>query len=108
MGLLACRNTGASCDSEGRGEGSGGGAKRGTQPLTAGAINDSPASYSLAGGAALVVRFGLFEVAGVGLHHVQPNVHYEPSTRTACVFGGHLANLGGYPALLPCQYAMRC
>ena len=42
------------------------------------------------GGAALVVRFGLCEVAGLGLHHLAPNVHYEPSTRTACVFSGHL------------------
>ncbi|KAL4458720.1 hypothetical protein ABPG75_013585 [Micractinium tetrahymenae] len=61
--------------------------------LAAGAINDSPASYQLGGGAALVVCFGLCEVAGLGLHHLAPNVHYEPSTRTACVFSGHLQNL---------------
>lgn len=42
------------------------------------------------GGAALVVRFGLCEVAGLGLHHLAPNVHYEAGTRTACVFSGHL------------------
>lgn len=61
--------------------------------LAANAINESPATYQLGGGAALVVRFGLCEVAGLGLHHLAPNVHYEPSTRTACVFSGHLQNL---------------
>ncbi|KAL4426703.1 hypothetical protein ABPG77_004759 [Micractinium sp. CCAP 211/92] len=61
--------------------------------LAAGAINDSPATYQLGGGAALVVRFGLCEVAGLGLHHLAPNLHHEPSTRTACVFSGHLQNL---------------
>jgi hypothetical protein len=55
-------------------------------PLTAGALAGSAADYVLAGGACLVARFGLCEVAGLGLHHLQPNVHYEPSTRTACVF----------------------
>ncbi|KAL4859195.1 Asparagine synthetase [glutamine-hydrolyzing] 1 [Chlorella vulgaris] len=62
-------------------------------PLTAGAVAGSAANFVLASGACLVVRFGLCEVAGLGLHHLQPNVHYEPSTRTACVFSGHLANL---------------
>ncbi|EFN53405.1 hypothetical protein CHLNCDRAFT_58655 [Chlorella variabilis] len=62
-------------------------------PLTAGAVAGSAANFALAGGACLVVRFGLCEVAGLGLHHLQPNVHYEPATRTACVFSGHLANL---------------
>lgn len=55
-------------------------------PLTAGAVAGSAANFALAGGACLVVRFGLCEVAGLGLHHLQPNVHYEPATRTACVF----------------------
>jgi hypothetical protein len=49
-------------------------------------VAGSAANFVLASGACLVVRFGLCEVAGLGLHHLQPNVHYEPSTRTACVF----------------------
>lgn len=57
-------------------------------PLTAGLLNDSPATYALGGGAALAVRFGMCEVAGLGLHHIAPNVHHEPATRTACVFTG--------------------
>ncbi|PSC71115.1 asparagine synthase (glutamine-hydrolyzing) [Micractinium conductrix] len=62
-------------------------------PLAAAALNDSPATYTLSGGAALLVRFGLCEVAGLGLHHLTPNVHYDPATKTACVFTGHLQNL---------------
>ncbi|KAI7846105.1 hypothetical protein COHA_000366 [Chlorella ohadii] len=53
----------------------------------------APASYSLAGGACLLVRYGLAQAAGLGLSHATPNVHYEPATRTACVFTGHLQNL---------------
>lgn len=48
----------------------------------------APAAYSLAGGACLVVRYGLAQAAGLGLSHATPNVHYEPTTRTACVFTG--------------------
>lgn len=65
-----------------------GGAGSPFSPLAGTAFNESPATYSLAGGAALVVRFGLREVSGLGLHHVQPNVHHDPATKSACVFTG--------------------
>ena len=48
----------------------------------------APASYSLAGGACLVVHYGLGQAAGLGLPHATPNVHHDPATRTACVFTG--------------------
>ena len=57
-------------------------------PLGSGLLSDSPAAFSLAGGAAMVVKYGLSSVAGLGLHHVQPNVHHDPATRSACVFTG--------------------
>ena len=33
------------------------------------------------------------QVPGVGLHNLQPSVHYESTTRSACVFTGHISNL---------------
>lgn len=60
----------------------------------------APASYSLAGGACLLVRYGLAQAAGLGLSHATPNVHHEPSTRTACVFTGVLA-----PPVMRCRLA---
>ena len=87
---LPCRRS-SSAESEGHG------AKPSSAAgsLTGGAVAGSPASYPLPSGAALVVRFGLAEVSslGLGLHRLHPNVHYEPASRTACVFSGHLANL---------------
>lgn len=104
--LLTCLNGPACfpawCSSSSGDEGSprGGGAAAKSPaaspaPLAAAALNDSPATYTLSGGAALLVRFGLCEVAGLGLHHLTPNVHYDPATKTACVFTGHLQVLAG-------------
>lgn len=59
-------------------------------PFATGAalVTTCPAVYSLAGGAAAAVRFGMCEMAGLGLHHVTPNVHHDPATKSICVFTG--------------------
>ena len=49
--------------------------------------NPNPSTWRLAGGAALVVHFGLFEVVG-DLQRVQPSVYHNPEHHVACVFQG--------------------
>ena len=87
-GEAAAAHAGGSGDDQSAAERLTRGSGAALSPLLAGALNASPATFSLSGGAVLCVRYGLAEVAGLGLHHVQPNVFYEPVTRTACVFSG--------------------
>lgn len=55
--------------------------------------NPAPSSWRLGGGAALVVNFGLFEVAGGHVHRVSPCVYRDEESGVACAFIGFLSNL---------------
>lgn len=54
--------------------------------MTTTIFNPSPSTYSLGGGAALVVQPGLFDVAG-DLLRVEPHVAGDPKA-VICVFSG--------------------